>query len=167
MINSEEGGGREIQQDGKENDSTNIIADNSSIDNDQKFHNTSSSSYEDNSEEWLMKRARKAFSDSAENEDDWLFKRARLSFAASAEEDSDENKKQSSDPTEVTTKALSSGEQQDMHESSSLKAYMDEVLAEMEKLDRGKGKVKVRYKAAATTAEEATENRENKMEQKE
>ena len=164
MINSKERG-EEIQQDDNDGN-TSIIADNASIDNDQKHNNPSSSSYEDNNEEWLMKRAKKVFAASADDEDDWLFKRARLSFAASAEEDSDENKKQSSDPTELTTKALSSGEQQDMHESSSLKAYMDEVFAEMEKLDRGKGKVKVRYKAAATTAEEATENRENKMEQK-
>lgn len=165
MINSKEKG-EEIQQDDNEG-STSIIADNGSIDNDQKPHNSSSSSYEDNNEEWLMKRAKKVFAASAEDEDDWLFKRARLSFAASAEESNEENKKHSSEPMEVTTNALSSGEQQDMHESSSLKAYMDEVLAEMEKLDRGKGEVKVRYKAAATTAEEATENRENKMEQKE
>jgi hypothetical protein len=150
LINSEEGGGREIQQDDKEKGSTNIIADNSSIDNDQKLHNTSSSSYEDNSEEWLMKRARKAFSDSAEDEDDWLFKRARLSFAASAEdEEDDENTKHSSDPMEVTPKA-----------------YIDEVLAEMEKLERGRSKKKVRYKGVTSTAE-VSGNIENKMEQKE
>jgi hypothetical protein len=150
LINSEEGGGREIQQDDKENGSTNIIADNSSIDKDQKLHNTSSSSYEDNSEEWLMKRARKAFSASAEDEDDWLFKRARLSFAASAEdEEDDENTKHSSDPMEVTPKA-----------------YIDEVLAEMEKLERGRSKKKVRYKGVTSTAE-VSGNIENKMEQKE
>lgn len=150
MINSEEGGGREIQQDDKENGSTNIIADNSSIDNDQKLHNTSSSLYEDNSEEWLLKRARKAFSDSAENEDDWLFKRARLSFAASAEvEEDDENTKDSSDPMEVTPKA-----------------YIDEVLAEMEKLERGKSKKKVRYKGVTSIAE-VSGNIENEMEQDE
>lgn len=150
MINSEEGGGREIQQDDKENGSTNIIADNSSIDNDQKLHKPSSSSYEDNSEEWLMKRARKAFSDSAEDEDDWLFKRARLSFAASAEdEEDDENTKHGSDPMEVTPKA-----------------YIDEVLAEMEKLERGRSKKKVRYKGVTSTAE-VSGNIENKMEQDE
>lgn len=150
MINSEEGGGREIQQDDKENGSTNIIADNSSIDNDQKLHKPSSSSYEDNSEEWLMKRARKAFSDSAEDEDDWLFKRARLSFAASAEdEEDDENTKHGSDPMEVTPKA-----------------YIDEVLAEMEKLERGRSKKKVRCKGVTSTAE-VSGNIENKMEQDE
>ena len=150
LINSKEGGGREIQQDDKENGSTNIIADNSSIDNDQKLHNTSSSSYEDNSEEWLMKRARKAFSDSAEDEDDWLFKRARLSFAASAEdEEDDENTKHSSDPMEVTPKA-----------------YIDEILAEMEKRERGKSKKKVRYKGVTSTAK-VSGNIENKMEKDE
>jgi hypothetical protein len=163
LINSKERG-EEIQQDDNEG-STSIIADNASIDNDQKPHNSSSSSYEDNNEEWLMKRAKKAFAASAEDEDDWLFKRARLSFAASAEEGNDENKKHSSDPMEVTTKALSSREQQDMqdtHESSSLKAYMDEVLAEMKKLDRGKTKMKTRYKGVGTTAK-AIMNREKKM----
>lgn len=147
MINSEERGGREIQQD--DNSSTNIIADNGSIDDDQKLHSTSSSSYEDNSEEWLMKRARKVFSDSAEDENDWLFKRARLSFAASAEEEDDENTKHSSDPTEVMPKA-----------------YIDEVLAEMEKLERDKSKKKVRHKGVTSTAEGGG-NIENKVEQKE
>jgi hypothetical protein len=147
LINSEERG-EEMQQDDND-DSTSINADNDGIDNDQKLQN-SSSSYEDNNEEWRMKRAKKAFAASAEDEDDWLFRRARFSFAASAEEVNDENKKYSSDPMEITTKA-----------------YIDEVLAEMKKLDRGKGKMKTRYKAAATTAE-AAENRGNKkMQQKE
>ena len=123
MISEERG--EEIQQDDNDG-STGIIADNGRIDNDQKPHNSSSSSssssYEDNNEEWLMKRAKKVFAASAEDEDDWLFKRARLSFAASVEEANDENKKQSSDRIEVTTKTLSSQEQQqDMHASSSLR----------------------------------------------
>ncbi len=96
-----------------------------------------------------MRRAKKAFAASAEDEDDWLFKRARLSFAASVEEANNENKKHSSDLMGVTTNA-----------------YLDEVLAEMKKLDRDKGKMKTRYKSAATTAE-AVENIENKMEQEE
>ena len=145
LINSEERGG-EIQQD-ENDDGTSIITDSNSIDDHQKIHD--SSSYEDNNEEWLMRRAKKAFAASAEDEDDWLFKRARLSFAASAEEANDENKKHSSDLMEVTTNA-----------------YIDEVLAEMKKLDRGKGKMKARYKGAGTTAE-AAENIENKMEQEE
>jgi len=153
--------GEEMQQDDNDG-STSIIADNGSIDNDQKPHNPSSS-YEDNNEEWLMKRAKKVFAASAEDEDDWLFKRARLSFAASVEEANDENKKHSSDPMEVTTKTLSSQEQQDMHTSSPLKTYIDEVLAEMEKLDRGKGKMKARYKSTGTTTEDI-ENIENKRE---
>ena len=149
MIKSEERGGREIQQD--DNDaSTSIITDNDSIENEQKLNNPSPSSYEDDNEDWLMRRAKKVFAASAEDEDDWLFKRARLSFAASAEEGDDENKKHSSDPMEVTPKA-----------------YIDEVLAEMKKLDRGKGKMKRRHKGAATTTEEVSVNIENKMEQDE
>src|ERR687897_286177 len=73
-MNGEERGGRDIQQDDNDKGSASTVADNSNIDGDQKLHNTSSSSYEDNSEEWLMKRARKVFSDSAEDETDWLFK---------------------------------------------------------------------------------------------
>ena len=149
MIKSEERGGREIQQD--DNDaSTSIITDNDSIENEQKLNKPSPSSYEDDNEDWLMRRAKKVFAASAEDEDDWLFKRARLSFAASAEEGDDENKKHSSDPMEVTPKA-----------------YIDEVLAEMKKLDRGKGKMKRRHKGAATTTEEVSVNIENKMEQDE
>ena len=148
-MNGEERGGRNIQQDDNDNGSASTVADNSNIDGDQKLHNTSSSSYEDNSEEWLMKRARKVFSDSAEDETDWLFKRARLSFAASAEDEDDENTKHSSDPMEVMPKA-----------------YIDEVLAEMEKLERDRSKKKVRHKGVASTAEGAG-NRENKVEQKE
>jgi hypothetical protein len=148
-MNGEERGGRDIQQDDNDNGSASTVADNSNIDGDQKLHNTSSSSYEDNSEEWLMKRARKVFSDSAEDETDWLFKRARLSFAASAEDEDDENTKHSSDPMEVMPKA-----------------YIDEVLAEMEKLERGRSKKKVRYKGVTSTAE-VSGNIENKMEQKE
>ena len=147
-MNGEERRAKGVQQDGNHANAS-IVADNSNIDNDQKLHNPSSS-YEDNSEEWLMKRARKAFSDSAEDEDDWLFKRARLSFAASAEdEEDDENTKHSSDPMEVTPKA-----------------YIDEVLAEMEKLERGRSKKKVRYKGVTSTAE-VSGNIENKMEQDE
>jgi hypothetical protein len=46
------------------------------------------------------------------------------------------------------------------------KAYIDEVLAEMEKLERGRSKKKVRYKGVTSTAE-VSGNIENKMEQKE
>ena len=144
-MNGEERGGRDIQQDDNDNGSASTVADNSNIDGDQKLHNTSSSSYEDNSEEWLMKRARKAFSDSAEDEDDWLFKRARLSFAASTEDEDDENTKHSSDPMEVTPKA-----------------YINEILAEIEKLERGKSKMKTRSKGADTNTE-VSGNIENKM----
>ena len=154
--------GEEIQQDDNDS-STGIIADNGSIDKDQKPHNSSSSSYEDNNEDWIMKRAKKVFAASAEDEDDWLFKRARLSFAASVEEANDENKKQSSDRIEVTTKTLSSQEQQDMHASSSLKTYIDEVLTEMKKLDRDKRKIKAGYRATGTSTEDVG-NMENKIE---
>ncbi len=129
-------------------DSTSVIAgkaDNDSIDNEQKINNSSTSSYENNNEEWLMKRAKMAFSASAEDENDWLFKRARLSFAASEEVDN-ENENRSSDPTEVMTKT-----------------YIDEVLAEMKKLDRGKDKMKMRHKDTAATTAEAAENKENSM----
>ena len=146
-MNGEERRAKGVQQDGNHGN-TSIVADNSNIDNDQKLHNPSSS-YGDNSEEWLMKRARKAFSDSAEDENDWLFKRARLSFAASTEDEDDENTKHSSDPMEVTSKA-----------------YIDEILAELEKLERGKSKMKTRSKGADTNTE-VSWNIENKMEQDE